>query len=300
MDFKNDISNYIKGELEYFNIDYTPSADIDSDLLKLFTVQKKFVYQFSRKVEISKELQIKIENNHKHKNEILKLKEYLEKGIDINAHQTTDLFNYHVHDDLVYDWKIYHFHLSFNREEGKYFTKRTKDVLFAYIIKDRALLIDVLKHEPPYHIFANKTLLEIIDRNWEGILLEVNGVQGLTHNPSTEDRFKLRKYNINEGVIEINGKFIFSPGLGQVSSGHSAEEVMKLNQLNRWLKTNEKVIIQNKDTIDIMFMKLHSLTTKPEYQIVFTDQGPQIWDGNTKTCLVKYNEIISMNESTNR
>ncbi|WP_276974203.1 hypothetical protein [Flavobacterium filum] len=299
MDFKKDISDYIKGELGYFNITYSPSADLDSDLLKLFTIQKKFVYQFNRKVEISKELHFKIENNHKHKNEILKLKECLEKGIDINPNQTKNLFNYHVHDDLVYDWKIYHFHLTFEREYDSYFTKRTKEVLFAYITKDRALLLDVIKH-PPHDIFANKILLEIIDRNWDGILLEANGVQGLSHNPSTKERFQLRKYNLNEGIIEVNGKFIFSPGLGQVSSGHSAEEVMKLNQLNRWLKTNEKAILQNKDTIDIMFMKSHSLRTKPEYEIVFTDQGPQIWDRNTKTCLVKYNEIISMNESTNR
>ena len=297
MDFKKDILNYIKGELEYFNITYSPSSDITNDLLKLFTIQRKYIYQFKRKIEISKELQLKIDNNYKHKDEILRLKDFLQNGIDVNPHQSKNLFNYHVHDDLAYNWKIYHFHLAFDKED-EYFTKRTKEVLFAYITKDRALFLDVLKH-PPHNIFANKALLEIIDNNWNDILLEVNGVVGLSHSLSTEERFKLRKHNINEGVIEVNGKFIFSPGLGHVSSGHSAEEVMKLQRLNKWLKANEEAIIQKKDIIDAMFMKLHNLMKKPKYIILFTKQGSQIWDDNTRTCLVKYNETIQMNKSVN-
>ena len=294
MDFKRDILNYIQGELNYFNIAYSASSDIDQDLLKLFTIQKKFIYQFTRKVEISKELQTKISNNHKHKNEILKLNQMLEDGQDVNPNQSKNLFNYHVHDDLVYDWKIYHLHLSFEKNENEYFNNRTKEVLFSYITKERALLLDVLKH-PPHNVFSNKVLLEIIDYNWKGILLEANGIKGLSHNPTQQERFKLRKYNVNEGIIEVNGKFIFTPGLGRSSSGHSVEEVMKLNQLNRWLKMNENAIVQYKDDIDKMFMETFKLKETPEYAILFTDKGPQIWDEISQKCLVKYNEIIQMN-----
>lgn len=299
MNFQQDISDYIKGEFSYFNIEYSPSTDIDKDLLKLFTIQKKFIFQLPRVIEISKELQIKLDGGHKHEKEIIRLRSKLEKGEDVNPHQSKNLFNYHVHDDLVYDWKIYHLHLSSVKGDTEYFTKRTKEVLFVYLTNEKALFLDILKH-PPHDVFADKLLLEIIDNNWEGILLEVNGVVGLSHNLNQQERFKLRKHNINEGVVEVNGKFIFSPGLGQVSSGHSVEEVMKLNQLHRWLKQNEDAIKKNKNIIDEMFTKRHNLKAKPQYKIVFTGQGPQIWDNISQKVLVKYNEVINLNGSTNR
>lgn len=291
MDFKQDILEYIKGEFEFLDISYTPSGDIDADLLKLFTIHKKIVFPLPRVTAISKELRVKIDNHHKHREEILQLKQMLEEGSNINPHQTKNLFNFHVHDDLLYDWGIYHFHLSFEKGAG-YFTKRTGEVLFVYITKERAYLLDVLKH-PPHDIFANKILLEIIDNNWEDILAEANGIVGLSHNPSQQERYQLRKHNVNTGITEVNGKFMFAPGLGQTTSGHSVEEVMKLNHFNRWLAKNEKAIINHRDTLDKQFMEQQNLTAKPAYKIVFTGEGPQIWDSNTMTCLVKYNEIIS-------
>lgn len=299
MNFRQDITDYIKGEFAYLNVNYTPTSDLDSDLLKLFTVQKKIVFPFPRKVEISNELQLKIDNKHKFRYSIQKLKTKLELGMNVNPHLSRNLLNYHVHDDLVYDWRIYHFHLSFERIKNEYFTERTKEVLFVYITKERALLLDVLPH-PPHDVFANKTLLEIIDNNWSDILLVANNVVGLSHNATQQERFKLRKYNINEGIIEVNGKFVFAPGLGQASSGDSVEEVMKLNQLRRWLESNEKNIIKNKDEVDKMFMNLHKLDYPPKYKIVFTEQGPQIWDSNSNKCLVEYNQEIQLNQSTTR
>ena len=293
MNFKQDIIDYIKGEFDYFEVNYSPSDDIENDLLKLFTIQKKYIFQFRRAIEVSKELQAKIDQNDKFRNEILEIKRMLERGLNVNPQQSKNLFNYHVHDDLVYDWKIYHLHLSFQKQGNEYFNKRTKDVLFVYITKERALLLDVLKH-PPHDIFANKKLLEIIDNNWSNILSEVKGVVGLSHNLNQQERFKLRKYNINEGVIEVNGKFVYSPGLGQTASGHSSEDVMKLNALHRWLDQNEEAILNNREVIDNMFMKSHDLKTPPSYKIIFTEQGPQILDMKTKTCLVKYHEVISL------
>ncbi len=299
MNFKKDINDYIKGELNYFDINFSSSGNTNDDLLKLFTIQKKYIFQFKRTVQISKELQNQIDNKCNHYTEILRLKDMIEKGIDINPNQSSKLLNYHVHDHLVYDWNIYHLHLSLDKREGEFFTKRTKKVLFAFIDKEKALFIDVMKH-PPHDNFANKSLLEIIDKNWNDILLEMNGVVGLSHNMNQQERFKMRKYNVNEGGIEVNGKFIFSPGLGQTTSGHSAGEVMKLNELNRWLKKNEQAITENQDSVDKMFIRIHGLQNKPKYKIMFTELGPEIWDKNTNICLVKYREVINIEKNTKR
>jgi hypothetical protein len=299
MDFKRDISNYILEEFAYLGVEHTLSENIDEDLLKLFTLQRKVIYPYKRTVEISQELQDKISNNYQHHKEILKLKKMMENAIDVNCHQSKNLFNYHVHDKLVYDWNIYHLHLSFEKLPNQYFTKRTKLVLFIYIDREKALFIDNVKH-PPHDTFADKKLLEIIDNNWSDILQEVNTIVDLTHNLSTKERFKLRKHNINEGIVKVNGKFIFSPGLGQAASGHSITEVMKFNDFNRWIKSNEKEINSNLVLVNDLFMKAYNLPKSPSYKIVFTEDGPQIWDENTKKCLVKYREQINFNKSTNR
>lgn len=294
MDFDKDIREYLENEFNYLGISYTPSKEIREDLLKLFTIQRKIIFPFPRQTEISKELQEKIIQNNKYSNEIVRIKDMFQKGLNVNFLQSKNLFNYHVHDDLVYDWNIYHLHLSFDRKDNNYFTKRTKEVLFVYIAKDKALLIDIAKH-PPHDVFADKRLLETLDRNWSDVLIEVNDIVGLSHNPTTQDRMNLRKHNINEGIVEINGKYIFGPGLGQVFSGHSSEEVLKLNAFQRWINAFEKSISRDKEKVDILFMKAHNLLSAADYKIMFTNDGPQIWDANTNTCLLKYQEIIKWN-----
>lgn len=293
MNFKQDTIQCIINEFSYLGIAYTSTGNLDSDLLNLFTIQRKFIYPTPRRVEISKELDGQIKKECKHHSEILVLKENFESGQDVNGHQSRNVFNYHVHDKLIYDWNIYHLHLSLDRDDS-YFRKRTKKVLFAYVDKDKVLFLDVFKH-PPNDVFADKKLLEIIDNNWSNILLEVNGVQGLTHNATQKERFKMRKHNINEGILEVNGKFIFSPGFGQTASGHSAQEVMKLNNYYKWMEINEKAILKCKEEVDELFMKNHDLKEKPQYKIVFTNEGPQIWDEISQKCLVEYNKGIRLN-----
>lgn len=295
MDFKNDIINYLKSEFEYLGVNYSQSKDINNDLLNLFTLQRKIIFPIPRKVEISKELKSKVNSSYKHSEEIIRLKRLLEIGQNVNNHQSKNLFNYKVHDRLVYDWKIYHLHLSLEKKPSEYFTKRTKEVLFVYVSEDKALLIETYKH-PPHDVFANKTLLEVLDRNWPDILLHATpDVIGLSHNPTQQERLKLRKHNLNEGMIEVNGKIVFAPGLGQTTSGHSVDEVNKLLYFKRWLKRNEKIIENNQDAVDKIFMKQYSLTDRPNYQIVFTKEGPQIWDSNSLICLVKYNCLVPGN-----
>ncbi|HEX2846923.1 MAG TPA: hypothetical protein VHN59_10270 [Chitinophagaceae bacterium] len=294
MNFHQDIRDYIKDELRYFKIEYSPSPDIDQDLLKLFTIHRKLIIPIHRQVKMSKELQKKISGNYKYRSEIGRLWQMLQEGIDVNAHQTKNLFNPNVHDHLVYDWNIYHLHLSFEKDKKGYHTKRTKEILFVYITPGLALLLDVCGH-PPHNVFADKVFLEIIDNNWPEILTAIAGVDALSQDISTQDRFTLRKHNVNEGALEVNGRIVYAPGLGQASSGHSAGEVMKMNQMNRWLKTNEEIIMQNREMVDKLFMHQYKLEERPAYKIVFTGQGPQVQDENSGICLVKYLEIIPIN-----
>ena len=222
----------------------------------------------------------------------------LTKGLDVNQFQSTDLFNYRVHDQLIYDWSIYHLHLSVRKTKYLYFFDRTKQVLFAFIDKERALFLDIDEH-PPKDIFADKKLLEILDRNWNGILKEADGVVGLTQNINKSDRFKLRKMGINEGIIEVNGKFVFPPGIGFASNRISTENVLKLNSFNRWVEKNTKFLNEHRSLIDQHFKAKYNLIDAIEYQLVFTSNGPQIHDRVANVCLIKYLDILKLPEKSN-
>ena len=204
MNFEKDVQDYIISEFKAYGVNYTLTGDLDKDLLNLFTIQRKIIFPIKREVEFSTEIQLFLKSNINFQIIIEELKKKFEEPSDINSHQSKNLFNHHVHDKLIYDWNIYHLHLSDESILGDYFKKRTKKVLFVYIDKQKALFLDILTH-PPHDNFANKRLLEILDRNWNDILIEMNGVVGLSHNPSQQERFKMRKYNINEGGIESTG-----------------------------------------------------------------------------------------------
>lgn len=291
INFDNDVREYITGEFEAFGINYVPSANIDRDLLNLFTIQRKYVFPFKREVLFSRELISKLERS-KYKAEVMHLKLLFMNQGDVNPFQSKHLFNHRVHDHLVYDWNIYHFHLSTEKTKYPYFNNRTKKVLFVYLTNKQALFLDIDNH-PPHEVFADKKLLEIIDNNWEGILHEVNDILGLTHHPSNSERFTMRKNAINHSIVEINGKFVFSPGMGMASSGDSSAEVQKLLYFNKWLGQNLRKLNSFRKELDEHFMRKFALKSKIEYKLVFTENGPEIWDLESKTRLVKYQELIN-------
>ncbi len=293
LDFSKDIENHIIEEFNCLDIDYKLRGDLDADLMNLYTVNKKYIYPWPRKVFISTELQSKIDKGIQQSTEILSLKTKIENGENVNRHQSSELFNHHVNDHLVYDWSIYHLHLSSERTKDDYFNDRTKKILFSFIDKERALFLDIDKH-PPHDVFANKKLLQILDNNWPDILLIANDVQGPSHNMNKSVRFILRKAGVNEGLIEVNGKCVFSPGLGIVSNGQSSEVRLMLNQLNKWLKINTTQIIDNEVEIAKILKKKHTSFNSCKFRLLFEEEGPIIIEENTNTSIIKYPNALSL------
>ena len=291
IDFSEDIKSYVLSEFKSFGIDYSLTRDINKDLLNLFTIQKKYIYPFPRIVQLSNELQTKIKRDPRFQHIIRHLIVLLAQGLDVNQFQSINLFNYRVPDQLIYDWSIYHLHLSINKTKYEYFNDRTNNVLFAFIDKEQARFLDIDKH-PPKDIFADKKLLEILDKNWNEILKEADGVVGLSQEISKSDRFKLRKMGINEGLIEVNGKFVFTPGIGFTSNKTSTDTVLKLNMFNRWIEKNTKFLNGHRSLVDKYFKEIHNLINSIEYHLSFKIDGPEICDKTTNQSLIKYSDIL--------
>lgn len=272
--FKNEINNYVLTEFASLNISYK-LKNTEEDLLNLFTLQEKIAYPFKRKVDVSLELRQKLRTKNKENEAIHYLIYCLKNCLNINNFQSRELFNYRVHDKLVYDWCIFHFHLSLDEVENDYFTKRTKKVLFVYIDKERALLLDTDKHEPPHTVFAEKKWLEIIDNNWKDVLHYANDIIDLAHHYTTEERKFSRKHNINEAILKVNGRFVSAPGLGFVGDGKSASVMLKFNRFIKWLIHNEKYCNNNKININ-------------ELKLIFESPYPKIIYKNTGKIFANY------------
>jgi len=293
--FMDDIREYIVHSYRCLGQRYTSTEDLEDDLLKLFTVQKKFIHPFPRTVFMSEELKKKINGTCRYRDGILKLCEMLANGVDVNAHQSKDLFSPHVYDDLVYDWNIYHLHLKLTRTVYPYFTDRTKEVLFASIHRNQAYLIDFMEHSKnKKDVFADARLLEIMDNNWPQLLGDAAGIADLESHMNRSDRYIWRKSGFTEFVVKVNGRLIVSPGLGRRASMHSSEVVTKLDDFISWVKSFERALSSNRVRVDEILMSMHGIDNTPKYKLVFTEGGPQIRDVNTQRCVLEYRQEIRL------
>jgi hypothetical protein len=275
--FEDDVQKYVMSEFYALNIPYVSTGNLDKDLLNIFTIQEKYIFGFQREIKISSELKQKLLTLTNENKAVHFLLYALRNGLNVNPFQSRDLFNYRFHDKLIYDWSIFHFHLSIENEPDGFFTKRTKKVLFVYIDKEKALFLDIEKHERPHNIFAEKKWLEIIDNNWKDILNYASkDIIEISHRFTTVERKQLRNANVNEGILEVNGKFVHSPGLGHMSSGHSAKAMMRFNAFHRWLfKVSDH--ITNTEGI-----------FRDDFELVFDNGGPKIIHKNSGNILAKY------------
>jgi hypothetical protein len=287
-----DIYKYLESWYTHWELPVPKRSILKDDLINLFTIQVKYIHQLKREVFISKELEEFLQTNKKLIPEVNHLRLLFLNGRNVNEHQSSELFNHHVPDGLVFDWKIYHLHLSTQKSSDPKFNDRTDELLFVYVDDTKALFLGIANHKP-FEIFANKTWLEIIDSNWDNVLTYANGVFGLSHNLNEKERLTVRKVGVNEGIVEVNGKFVFSPNLGVVSSGHSSAAVGKMLGLMRFVNQNLDEINLDQDAANSYFKKAHGLVKDVSYKLSF-DPAPKIIDGNTNKVLIQWGQKYSM------
>jgi hypothetical protein len=115
-------------------------------------------------------------------------------------------------------WGVHHLHLS-NIEGKGGFNQRGRDLLYAIFQSDDAYLLGVYTHDD----WDRVGLVEVIVRNWPsaGLFLKSNVAQGQAARFTDADRRILRRANINEALIEVDGSFYGPPGLGLTAAGGS-------------------------------------------------------------------------------
>ena len=175
-----------------------------------------------------------------------KLTRKIEIGEDINPFLSTRRDKTDMKDSLLYDWGIYHLHLT-NQYNKNGYPKRSDYLLFVFCDKEKMYFIQVYPHHP--NPFIKEELLRIIARNWPQLLSPLYLDDGhLTEIITDEKRARLRDHGALT-LVEFDGKIYFPLGGGYASDGSSIRAVREANDFWNQMKLLERWILQNQSFI---------------------------------------------------
>lgn len=269
-------------------------SKIEDMLTEYLTIHKKLVFPRPRKIFVSPNLEIKLVD-HEKRGVVKVIKKRLELGQDVNLFQSKRVFQTRFHDHLLYEWNVYHFHLSLEKEKKKNLLKKSDQLLFAYIDEKNAILLDIENHKEG--IFADEKWLEIIDTNFPEFLEPYldKHIREISPNLNPVERQQLWNYGYTIGMTKVNGKTIHSPGIGRMSSGHSIIVVRTCDDILRWLY---KLIEEFENNLDAICKSYNLIPAASYFKLRFGNPTIELFELNSNTSLLMYPYIFNFqNES---
>lgn len=233
VDFIRDMKAEMHEALSESGIRIPIRSDFNTMLLDYLTIHKKIIKPIPRKVQVNPDFEKAI-SGHQKKVEIEKIQNRLQEGLDVNMFQNKRLFQSKFHDHLLYEWNIYHFHLSLNQIKKK-FVKQVNHLLFAFIKDDIAILLGTETHKKG--IFADTIWIEILAKHFPEQLDEYHAKDTLDFTPhvNSVERQLLWDKGYTLGMTKVGDKIYVSPGIGRTTSGHSSLVVMQSHNIIRWV-----------------------------------------------------------------
>lgn len=242
IDLCQDMENLARTDLIQLGFDAEDVEKLGNPLVKFFEYHMMHIPVKKRKVCKSDVFQCPKQYEQA-------LEEFIQKvenGEDINPFLSNKKDSLDAKDLLLYDWKIYHFHLT-RRYNSNGQPKRSNYLIFAVCTDETMYFIQIYKHQKKA-VFAQKELLETICRNWPQLAVnrEVKNVS--VRDITDEERLAIR--NKHELMLtNINGKTYFPLGGGYVSNGSSLRAVQLSDLWLNAMKNLEKWIFLNLSSI---------------------------------------------------
>jgi hypothetical protein len=235
-DFEEDLRKIIINFFFRNGIKFGKKNDIEDLLFDFHSILKKLVSITPRRVYYSTGLLKKIDTLPS-KPIIKRLEQLFAIGGNVNCFQSKKLLQTNFHDHLVYEWNIYHFHLSERRGASKPFVKQSNLLLFVYVTESMAIFLDVDKHRQG--LFAEEKWIEILHDDFPELIKQylMSNIHSVYPKTNSEERQKLWDKGYTIGLIKIRENVYMSPGLGRSSSGHSMMVVTEVGEVQRWLNT---------------------------------------------------------------
>ena len=155
------------------------------------------------------------------------LEECITKGKNLLPFMTKSVTDLRREDMLLYDWGIYHLHISNEKEDNSVFMKRSNYLLMVYLREKDIYFLDIVSHtSPTAKLWADKRYLEIIQDNWPDLLSPYIVKNCIPAQPiGDKETYQLRKAGVTTLLQWDKDSSIFSPGGGYASDNTSTRAV---------------------------------------------------------------------------
>lgn len=295
-DFRNDLKYAVQTQFDDYGVKIPMQNDLYAMLLDYLTVHKKFIVRKPRKVTISPLLKDKL-SSHSKKTEIEYLINLTTEGGDLNLFQSKKVLQTKFHDHLLYEWNIFHFHLSLSKEKKSSFVKQSDLMLFAYITENEAIFLDTEKHLPG--IFADSKWIEILHDYFPSHIeqylykrLNEEEAQRIAtgEHYSAANKQQLWDKGYTIGFTAVRGVTYFSPGVGRSTSGHSSLVVKTAGEIMRWLHLITEQFMEYHDQI---CSHLNLSENQANFKLHFGSRTIEIIETTSKTILLTYRDSLN-------
>ena len=232
--FEEDMKKALNEGFAGFGIRPTSRIKIEDALLDFLTTVKKLVQPRRRTVRYNPAFKARI-TNHPKCSEILYLEKLFNTGQNVNFFQSKKLFQTGFHDHLVYEWGIYHFHLSLEKERKSNFMKQTRQLLFVFVLDEEAIFLDTDSHD--VGSFGDPKWIQILHDHFPETIVQhlETTITDLSPNVNPSERQTLWDKGYLIGMTPVIGAIYRNPGIGRTSSGHSVLVVKMMGEIMRWL-----------------------------------------------------------------
>lgn len=178
-----------------------------------------------------------------------RLETEIENGANLNSYLSRSIMNCSKDDLMLYDWGIYHLHISDKLDTRKSdgFMERSDLLLYALFDDDKAYFIKTINHKGENNMWTKKECLEIINDNWP-YLLEPYVMKGLSKEQqyiSDDERTILRKKHGNTFITLNNGVVIMPPNIGLVCDGSPVKAIYAADCLKKQLNAVQSSILND-------------------------------------------------------
>jgi len=294
LDFENDLKQEIHLMYSDLGLKISIRNKLNEMLLDYLTINRKLVRPKPRQVFINPDLEIKL-FNHAKSGEIESLKKLFLLGKNVNFFQSKKLFETKFHDHLLYEWNIYHFHLSTQLEKKSKFVKQTNQLLFAHISDEKVIFLDIENHKEG--IFADTKWLEILDNHFPEVLepYKAEDILDVFPNVNSVERQTLWNKGYTLGMTKVNNKIYHSQGIGRVTSGHSIFVTKQANEISRWVNQLNTHFMERLDEI-CSGLKLDK--TQAVFRLQFGKVTLELIEKKSNTILLTYPYLFNFNEQT--
>lgn len=222
------------------NIGYSKSSvdsiqDDDGIVLTYFRVLRRLVSNVPRTIFKAEGFVCPPE----HVDALAQIERKIRNGESIVPYLSRRVLDVSYNDALLNDWGIQHLHLgtsmSNKPKHRGLLIEETKELLYVYFTEQCAYLIKILGHGTD---FADQVLVQTIHDNWPEVLEQYRDPNIISMYPkdlTITDRYRLRKANLNVGVVTVSdGTTYVMIGGAVATSGDNMFDVARTNYLHHW------------------------------------------------------------------